>query len=229
MLVAHNHANLLGGHASTFSVTFAAETFSDATAAGLGIRVPDSMQRAVAKRKAEYVAGRFCARQSMRGMIADYDQDLATLPDRGPAWPVGIVGSITHTVGFASAVTCSAQFARGIGIDSERIMSDSAARSVRDSVLSTHDARPDGMVLDDAVWTTLVFSAKESVFKCLYPLVKKMFWFDAVGIEIVDADRGMFRATLLCDLSPDLHAGMRLEGSYQIDSSYVHTGILLAA
>ena len=108
-------------------------------------------------------------------------------------------------------------------------MSDSVARSVRDSVLSTCDSLPDGMGLDDAVWTTLVFSAKESVFKCLYPLVKKMFWFDAVGIEIVDADRGVFRATLLSDLSPDLRAGMRLEGRYQIDSSYVHTGVLLAA
>lgn len=229
MFVECNNPSVLAGPALTFSVAFTDEAFSETTAADLGIRVPDSMHRAASKRKAEYVAGRFCARQAMRGVIADYDADLATRPDRGPAWPVGVVGSITHTAGFASAAICPAHLARGLGIDSERIMSDAAMHRVRDSVLSAHDSLPAGIELDAAVWTTLVFSAKESVFKCLYPLVNKMFWFDAVRIEIIDAERRAFRATLLVDLSPDLRAGTTLEGNYQIDLSHVHTGVFLAA
>jgi enterobactin synthetase component D len=229
MFVARNTPNIFGDPVSTVSVAFAASDFSEAMAAGLGIPVPASLHRAVRKRKAEYVAGRFCARQAMRSVSANCNAPLASLPGRGPAWPAGIVGSITHTAGFASASVCLAQLARGVGIDSERIMSDPAMQTVRDSILSTRDSFPAGMALEDTVWTTLVFSAKESVFKCLYPLVNKMFWFDTVRIDIPDTDPSAFRATLLVDLNPELRTGMTVEGHYQIEPPYVHTGVLLAA
>lgn len=228
MFVARNNPSLLEVPTSTFSVTFAVNDFSEAAAADLGIRLPGTMHRAVTKRKAEYVAGRFCARQAMRAARADCDEDLTALPDRRPAWPPSIVGSITHTDGFASASVCRTQYARGIGIDAERIMSDATARCVRDAVVSQHDVCPSGRV-DGAVWTTLVFSAKESVFKCLYPLVNKIFWFETVGIEIVNPQRREFRATLLSDLSRELRTGMTVDGYYQIDAPYIHTGVLLPA
>lgn len=226
MLVARDNPALLGAPTATFSVTFAVEDFSEATAAALGIRVPEAMHRSVPRRKAEYVAGRFCARQAMRAVHARCDDDLAMLPDRRPAWPPGIVGSITHTAGFASASICPTQHARGIGIDAERIMTDAAMRCVRDAILSRHDTCPDGMALD-AVWATLMFSAKESVFKCLYPLVNRIFWFETVGMEIVDTQRQTFRATLLADLGGDLRTGTTVNGRYQIDPPYVHTAVLL--
>jgi enterobactin synthetase component D len=228
MLVARTNPGVVGVPASTFSVTFAVEDFSEAAAADLGIAVPDSLHRAVLKRKAEYVAGRFCARQAMRAVRPDGDSDLGTLPDRRPAWPAGIVGSLTHTAGFASAAICGAQFARGIGIDSERIMSDDAMRCIRDVVISAHDSLPHGTA-DDAIWATLAFSAKESVFKCFYPLVRKMFWFETVRMEILDIHRQTFRATLLVDLGRELRSGTTVEGRYQIEPPFVHTGVLLAA
>jgi enterobactin synthetase component D len=108
-------------------------------------------------------------------------------------------------------------------------MTDAAMRCIRDSLLSTHDAFPDRMMLSDAVWSTLVFSAKESIFKCFYPLVRKMFWFDNVRIDIPDPDDNTFRATLLSDLSPEFRTDMIVEGRYHIEPPYVHTGVLLAA
>src|SRR3990167_6768713 len=50
--------------------------------------------RGVAKRQAEYLAGRLCAREALRRLTG-----IATTPacgeDRAPQWPLGVVGSIT--------------------------------------------------------------------------------------------------------------------------------------
>ncbi len=228
MLVTRPSPSLLGAPTSTFSVSFNVDDFSEALAAGLGINLPDAMQRAVRKRKAEYVAGRFCARQAMAAVAANSNVEVVTLPDRRPSWPPGVVGSITHTSGFASASICRTEHARGVGIDAEQIMSEATVRSVRDAVITRHDTCPEDLV-DEAVWATLVFSAKESVFKCIYPLVKKFFRFEAVGMQILDTASQSFRATFLTDLSDEWCRGATIDGRYQVDPPYVHTGVILPA
>jgi enterobactin synthetase component D len=81
--------------------------------------------------------------------------------------------------------------------------------------------------LSDAVYATLLFSAKESFFKCLYPLVQRMFYFEHARIVGVDPSQRTFRIELLIDLSREFCARFGLEGAYDIDRAYVHTGLLI--
>jgi hypothetical protein len=61
------------------------------------------IQAAVAKRRAEFAAGRVCARSALAELGAPL-APLGVRPDRSPDWPAGLTGSITHTQGFCGAV-----------------------------------------------------------------------------------------------------------------------------
>lgn len=213
------------------SAEFAHQDFTPDAAARWGVELPDGLREAVSKRKAEYVAGRVCATRAIRSLLQDFDGRLErSSRHRMPEWPRGLVGSITHTGGFASAAIARSDVARGIGIDTEHVMTEEVMREVRDAVRSRLETpcRVGGQV-PEAVYTTLVFSAKESVFKCIYPLVQKMFWFHHARVDIVDLPGGAFRATLLVDLSDEFRTGTVLQGRFRVRPPYVHTGVLLAA
>jgi enterobactin synthetase component D len=61
-----------------------------------GIVPSASLQRSVAKRQAEYLAGRVCARAALQ-RLDGRDYVPGTHEDRSPVWPAGIHGSITHS------------------------------------------------------------------------------------------------------------------------------------
>jgi 4'-phosphopantetheinyl transferase EntD len=74
--------------------------------------------RAVPKRVQEFAAGRLCARRALAEFgIVDFP--LKAADDRQPIWPDSVVGSITHTAGFAGAVVAERRSAAALGIDSE--------------------------------------------------------------------------------------------------------------
>lgn len=60
---------------------------------------------------------------------------------------------------------------------------------------------------------TLTFSLKESLFKALYPLVGKFFYFEHAELVEWD-DRGQARMRLLRDLSHEWPAGRELEAQF---------------
>jgi enterobactin synthetase component D len=220
---------LFNAPVSHVSVGVAYEAYSDAAAAALRVRLPEKMDRAVPKRKAEYVAGRFCAAHAMRALLGGFDHSLHPSSSGPPVWPDGLVGSITHTRGFAAAAIARIGDARGLGIDTERIMAEEVMREVATAICAAGERFSPRTGLSETAYATLVFSAKESVFKCIHPLVRKMFWFQDARVEIVDPAEGRFRATLLIDLDTEFRAGAVLDGHYRIARPYVHTGVLLAA
>jgi len=187
-----------------------------------GIRVPSELARAVPKRVAEFIAGRFCAARALAAVVPRFTGEVGIRPDRAPDWPAGVVGSITHAEGFASAAVAAAAQARGIGIDSELILDVESLRAVRETAVNAEDELP----VADELHYTVLFSAKESIFKCLYPIVRRMFFFEQVSVALLP-DGASFRATLLDDLGADLRAGLTLEGRYVVGAPYVHTGVAL--
>uniref|UniRef100_UPI0026F03213 4'-phosphopantetheinyl transferase family protein n=1 Tax=Lonsdalea britannica TaxID=1082704 RepID=UPI0026F03213 len=72
---------------------------------------------------------------------------------------------------------------------------------------------------------TLAFSAKESLYKALYPQVKHYFDFLDVKLVTLDNVRHTFTLELLCDLSPDFPRGRRFSGTYQLREQDVITFI----
>ncbi|HBF29878.1 4'-phosphopantetheinyl transferase superfamily protein [Rhizobium sp.] len=209
------------------AVYFRVEDFTPEAAEQVSVTIPVTMDKAVAKRKAEYVAGRLCA---MRAIEAQTGQAGVTIAggDKGePVWPAGLVGSITHTHGFAAAVVADASVVRGLGIDTEQVMTTKVMDNVGQRICRPEEAYCVDCPISPEIYTTLVFSAKESLFKCLYPLVGKMFWFEDARIEVSDYASGQFTAILTSDLNDEFCNAVRLQGCFRLTPGLVHTGITL--
>jgi len=213
---------------SQHSVTFDKDA-PDLGAQFPGVVLPDSLSRAVPKRKAEFLAGRFCAREVLRVVAPEHaESPIAIGKNREPLWPLGIVGAITHTMDFASVAVARARDALGIGLDAERVMTDENAERLLDKIAAPEEIagmkRKTGWGTGIAL--TVTFSAKESVFKCLYPQVQRYFDFSDAWIEIQDG--GRFSARLLNTLTPSLTAGRTFEGRFEQNTVSVCTGMVLS-
>jgi enterobactin synthetase component D len=216
----------------------------DETASRLGITMPVSLNSAVQKRKAEFIAGRVCAHTALAQLGADFCHPDGDATDdhrtigigahRQPLWPPGFVGSITHTENYASALVARSNEVRAIGIDSEQWISPETLESVSQQILADIERPADHLAMFHSPirYLTLVFSAKESLFKCLFPLTNTYFDFKAAAITPLAsgaATGGKFRFELLEDLNTEFQAGYSGFGSYSICSDSVHTAIILKA
>lgn len=150
-----------------------------------------AVANAIPSRRNEFAAGRICARNA----LADLGFGRPAIPvgpNREPVWPVGVMGSISHTRNYCFAAACRAGSAvRGLGVDVEqlgRVGPDTFELLFGDSELrgiAAGDARGD----PDSTATRL-FSAKESFFKAQFPLTECWIGFrDVVGsIELATND-----------------------------------------
>ncbi|MBB4952388.1 enterobactin synthetase component D [Agrobacterium vitis] len=209
------------------AVCFRVDDYTTDAADAVGVAVPPTMSKAVPKRKAEYVAGRLCAMRAMQAQTGQAGVIIATGSKGEPVWPEGWVGSITHTQGFAAAALADKRSFRSLGMDTEQIMTTKVMENVTSRICRPEETYVHGSPLSAEVYTTLVFSAKESLFKCLHPLVSKMFWFEDARIEITDYAAGLFRAELMRDLTEEFCASVQVNGRFHVDAGLVHTGISL--
>ncbi len=71
-----------------------------------------------------------------------------------------------------------------------------------------------------ALRVTLTFSIKEALFKALYPIVHKRFYFEDAQLLEWSAD-GRARLKLLIDLSSEWHAGKELDGQFSVQDDHL--------
>lgn len=193
-----------------------------------GVQVDPSLAQAILKRRAQFVAGRFCARAALRTVAPEVaERAVGIAENREPAWPAGVVGSVSHTHGYVAAAVARADALRGVGIDFERWVREESHRGIashvaRDGELDALVART-GWSLRELV--TLVFSAKESVYKCLYPEVQRWFGFHDARVIDVDVAGGAFVAELTVALTPSLPAGTALAGRFEVLDGALVTAI----
>ena len=147
--------------------------------------------------------------------------------DRAPQWPEGLVGSITHTEGFASAAVARADEWWSLGIDSERIEGTEIPSAALDLALRAEEWHLDRGSLSEAQSLWLIFSAKESIYKCLYPLVGRAFDYSAVILEKIDPTSGTFYFRLAEALAPEFPVSYRSQGRFEFSRGCVHTGVEL--
>jgi 4'-phosphopantetheinyl transferase EntD len=74
---------------------------------------------AVAKRQREFALGRACARRALAA-LGQGEMMIARKGDGAPLWPRDVVGSISHTDGYAVALAAPVGRFRGLGVDVER-------------------------------------------------------------------------------------------------------------
>ena len=156
---------ILAGH-TVHHVTFDPTTFTDADLLWLPHHA--ELANAGRKRKAEHLAGRIAAAHA----LPDH-----TVPGIGPSgeplWPEGVSGSITHSGTQAMAVAV-----RHPGRE---------AREIQDGIIDAQEAMcltrsgyPFALVL------TLAFSAKESLFKALFPTARRYMGFDCAQVTALN-------------------------------------------
>ncbi|MPY64142.1 4'-phosphopantetheinyl transferase family protein [Streptomyces spongiae] len=156
--------------------------------------------KAVPKRRKEFTAVRACARSAMEKLGVPAQ---AVLPgERGaPAWPDGLVGSMTHCEGYCAAALVRATDLVSLGIDAEPHLP--LPDGVLDAIaLPTEETRLRRLNTDrpSVHWDRLLFSAKESVYKAWFPLTAQWLDFSEADIDVIadrDAGSGTFHARLL--------------------------------
>ncbi len=139
-------------------------------------------ENAVEKRRLEFTLGRNAARLALEALGVTPAPPILRGPQREPLWPENIVGSITHTKGSAAAAVAWSKHSLGIGLDIESLEGD-RKQNIQKAIAQPEELR--WIESDPAhisTRTLAVFSAKEAVYKALYPLCKKYFGFDAVTL-----------------------------------------------
>jgi len=196
-----------------------------------GIHLPRRLRTATRTRQLEFLAGRACAALA----IAQLNEGLrGTVPrllrSGAPGFPPGTTGSISHAAGFVTAAAASRSAIDAIGIDSELIAAARRASRVASRVATRLELRGavDRASLDRTTAVTLLFSAKESLFKAVYSRVGRPFDFlDAYVEAIGDGSSGRLRARLCVTLGPRARQGTTFAGRFEIRDGYVHTGIVI--
>lgn len=194
------------------------------------IELPLNIRNSVAKRQAEFIAGRICAQAA----LAEYGNgrhSVAIGSHRQPLWPAGLIGSITHNGQYAAALVCPASALLGVGIDIESVVSDDARQAMTELVVSADEAaflRECAGTLGFDCLLTLVFSAKESFFKAAFAQVREYFDFDAVRVIAIDPARAVISLRCVRTLCPRLSEGLVVEARFELlDAATVLTAVLL--
>ncbi|MFE0703349.1 4'-phosphopantetheinyl transferase [Streptomyces sp. NPDC058872] len=142
-----------------------AEETGDAESADLFPEEEALVARAVPARRREFATARLCARRALAALGAP-PAPLLRGRRGAPAWPVGVIGSITHCMGFRGAAVAPADRVLALGIDAEphaplpRGVLGAVAFGPERARLRVLAARR-----ADICWDRLLFSAKESVYK----------------------------------------------------------------
>lgn len=191
------------------------------------IWIPEGLQTAAPERRRSAAAGRFAAHRALAALGVWNEGPLPRGARGEPVWPAGVVGSITHTAEFASAAVARGSVVRGLGIDSEAIGRAKDPLRLQGKVFRAEErTRIPGLETssEDRAFA-LVFSAKESLYKALYPLVRKVFWFEAA--RVLRMDEGRFEIALEETLSDAFPTGHVLEGTYCESDGLVHTAVVV--
>ncbi|MBE0361870.1 enterobactin synthetase component D [Pseudoalteromonas ulvae UL12] len=208
-------------------VFFDVNGYSIQNFAAYGIELPVGLRHAVVKRQAEYLAGRLCAQVALKNYGLESFQ-VVNGDDRAPIWPEHITASISHTKGIAAAMAVQDPKIKGVGIDIECLM-----EKRQESELQHYIINPDEMAIFAnlaAIHTyplTIIFSAKESLYKALYPSVKRFFGFDAASLISFDDKKLVF--ILNNDLTTAIRQGQVIDVYYQQRHDLVLTECVFTA
>ncbi|MEY1662841.1 4'-phosphopantetheinyl transferase family protein [Isoalcanivorax beigongshangi] len=150
-----------------------------------GLVLPATLDKAVLKRRVEYLAGRYAARAALASAGLP-----AQVPGSGsggePLWPAGVCGSISHGAGQAVARVTRAPV-RGLGVDREAWLTPLRAARVVSAVAQPAERALRPRALSEAEFVTRLFSAKETLFKALYPSVRRYLGFATSTLVEIDA------------------------------------------
>ncbi|MFV2103308.1 4'-phosphopantetheinyl transferase family protein [Micromonospora sp. LOL_024] len=181
---------------------------------------------AVESRRRDFTAGRVCARRAMAALGLP-PVAVPAAADRSPVWPAGVVGTITHTRDYCAAAVARSSEVRAVGMDAERHKELSAG--VRRLICLPEEDDWCARLAPGISWPTVIFSAKETVYKIWHPIVGGWLDFHDALVH-VDPDAGTFTARISparVDAAAATHPPSLVTGRFAIDGDLVRTAATL--
>ncbi len=201
--------------------TFDREQYQETLWQRLAIPFPDSLSTAVTKRRAEFLAGRWCSQQLLN--TAGIHAPVLRTEDRAPHWPADAWGSISHSGDRALALMVADTLPWRVGVDLERFDAE-VMRNCGPEIISNAEVMQLATAGYGDEWGILLaFSAKESLYKALWPEVRRYFGFHAAALVAADEER--FVLELKENLTTNLKAGLRFHGEWRYEAPWITTVI----
>lgn len=150
------------------------------------IDFPETIQQSVLKRQAEFFFGRHIARKSLKALNI-MQADIPIGKDRNPIWPANTIGSISHTDSIVIACSQYLFTKQYLGIDIEKVFDSKTYKEIKPFIINHNEAALlSSWQLPDKTGLTLAFSAKESLFKAIYPYLEYYLNFSDSNIIYVN-------------------------------------------
>jgi enterobactin synthetase component D len=157
-------------------------------------RLPPALAAAYPKRQRDYLLGRHCAASALADAGYPGPAWLPAGQDKLPVWPTGWLGSISHAGRGAVAAVAREDSCELLGIDMEGLIERSMAADISHLVASRDELElMQGLGIERGL--ALLFSAKEALYKALFPKVRQFFDFTAAQAVALD-DRLVLRLTV---------------------------------
>lgn len=186
---------------------------------------PEEVQlidKASAYRREQFLLGRSAAREALKALGGPIGVPILRAEGGQPKWPAGYAGSISHAGDIAVAAVCSRDKLRSVGVDLEDTTRSVDARITRRICVD-----------DELKWVSLdtqrlieVFSAKEALYKALYPITATYFGFKDARMT-PDAKTPGFTAELLKDISDEFKKGTKIKVAAQRFREYYLSSVVV--
>ena len=129
-----------------------------------------------------------------------------------PVWPDSLKGSITHKSGHVGIVTTLDRSVGGLGLDLEgpEKMHEGLYSKICDENEIELFKKVKYLGLNECM--TIAFSAKESIYKAIFPVGKKFFYFNHA--KVTNLDKNFIELKLEIEASPITPAGYKIKVHY---------------
>ncbi|MTE01507.1 4'-phosphopantetheinyl transferase superfamily protein [Paracoccus sp. YIM 132242] len=189
-------------------------------------RLPQAARTWAARRRNGFAAGRRAAAGALGAAGCRGDTVPGIGPDGLPAWPPGWFGSISHaeTVATAIAVPVRGGEVPVLGIDLEPLIDPDTAADIAATIMPETLPGASGLPLAEEI--TRAFSAKEALYKALFPHTRRFRGFEAARVRWPASFRpgspGV-ELTLAEDWGGEWRAGTRLAAFQAVAAGHVLT------
>ncbi len=176
------------------------------------------------KRRSEFLEGRLLIHTSLK---ADGHQ-FWNLPvgigeNREPLFDFQFSGALTHNKNYIIFAYALGQ--KSVGVDVEQ--KERAKKNIEHQILSDEDKLQEGVLPNSNEFLTLVFSAKESCYKALYPFFQEYFGMKDAYLSSVNGEDQSFEIVVTKTFKKRVgHGPLVLKGRYLMDEENIFTYIL---
>lgn len=208
------------------TAAFDLSCFDESLFAACQLPSPDSLNKAVRKRRAEYLASRVVARYAFACLGVEA-AILSNDADRAPVWPVGTSGSLSHSHQRIALLLSSAENRLLLGVDCEKIMRPETAEEMQTVIVTAEEKRKllaSGLPFATAL--TLAFSVKESLYKALFPPLRQYMDFSAAEITALFPASGKVQLRLTASCGSDFPAGREFTGQVELVADQVLSWVI---